>query len=355
MATTNDLSSELSDFTSPSSPLSDVGDDPSSLPTHQPRIHKKASRKRRGRRQSMLQKVQIVQQIIRDERVTLYDVVQTFYGLSKVGGSSGSKQWKSFVQKLHEPDDPLLQSLLHGQGTGEFTAKSPRKYQLASLERLDWGKDFLRKEVLNLGDNLELFNYWEPSNPQSFLRSSNSDQLAAIQKLAPNFYEILVNILHPFRAQKDGVKYSKEMICIVPLCAILCYSQQKHKASAFQKGLAMYLHSNGTKQAVMEVLHKFNLCIGRDTTQNLLKEGKERGKNAIREIGRRPTAIIHYDNLEQLQRVRDQRVDSNDKHMSVTTGYVIQGVCIKDEGLKSAMMDYNQPLALHDIAESEWF
>ena len=142
------------------------------------------------------------------------------------------------------------------------------------------------------------------------------------------------------------------MTRLVPLCALLCYGQQKNNGGAFQKGFGLYLHCHGTKQTVMEVLHKFNLCPGRGTVQKLLQESKDRGKNAIRAIGQRPNSVIHYDNLEQLQKVNQQRHDSRDKFFSVTTGYVIQGVQIDGSGLKSNMMNYDQELQRHEVLEN---
>lgn len=62
--------------------------------------------------------------------------------------------------------------------------------------------------------------------------------------------------------------------------------------------------------------------------------------------------VSQYDNLEQLQGVRHQRIDNEKETMSVTTGYAIQGADIPDNGLTQSMLNYTTPLDPADVMDA---
>ena len=309
-------------------------------------------RKMLKKRRSLTNKAYDVHKWLREQDLSLYDVLAYCQKLDRQNKAGGRSQWRNLLRKLHRPDDPLLLALNEEWGAGEVHNGSRSQQRRSALRRLEFGASHLRREISLLADKMEIFGSWDPSKPADFMDGSLQDALDQIKLTAPNFYRVIEVILKPLRSEgKEKQHRVARMECLVPLCAMLCYGQQRNNASAFQKGMAMYLHSNGTKQLVMEVLHKFNICVGRSVTQRLLKEDKERGKDKIRSIGRRANTVIHYDNLEQLQKVRNQRLENLDNFLSVTTGYVVQGLRMKTQGLRSNMMDYDKPLRLHHVLD----
>ena len=81
----------------------------------------------------------------------------------------------------------------------------------------------------------------------------------------------------------------------------------------------------------------------------MIRRTADKGKGEIKHLGRRPTAVVVYDNLEQMQGVRHQRLEQNSKMISVTTGLVIEGIHIPEKGLKAKMLDYDKQLRHLDV------
>ena len=87
----------------------------------------------------------------------------------------GHTSWRNLLARLQEPGDPLLAEFNGGKTVYTHDTQSRWRDQRSSLERLDWGKDLLRKEVLAL-EGLDLYSTWDPSEPKAFLNTSMEEQ-----------------------------------------------------------------------------------------------------------------------------------------------------------------------------------
>jgi len=69
----------------------------------------------------------------------------------------------------------------------------------------------------------------------------------------------------------------------------------------------------------------------------------------VAEQGALKSAVTAYDNFEQVDSVKAQRVEDNSVFHSVTTGELIQGADIPPGGLRQDMLNSKVRLGLEDV------
>ena len=354
-----DLSSELSMLSRSPSPLPHLHGDPWRDPSPPPSQPQKKLRRRPSKRRSIQQKTDDVLDILRKRSLSLFQFLEACKSQSE--RTTGPSYWRNFLKKLHEPDNHLYYSLVHDKGTLELDDSSQKRERVAVLAKEDFMCDLFRKEMLNIPKTVDFYSPCEAQDLGSFQDTNMVELAGRLEQVAPCSSRLFRSLLHPYMAQKKTGKTEKEegeeteerdAGYLISIFGILCYSQQKKKACGLQTRLAAYLHCNATKSSVIEVFHRCGLSIGRSKLQSVLQERQAQGKQEIRRIGREPTAVLQYDNLEQLQRVREQRQDSNDRHISVTTGYLIKGVDMSETGLANNMINFNIPLQRSDVLDA---
>ncbi|KAI9776733.1 MAG: hypothetical protein M1839_009377 [Geoglossum umbratile] len=133
--------------------------------------------------------------------------------------------------------------------------------------------------------------------------------------------------------------------------AILCQSQRRNSATNFQTLFGLYLHSKGVKRRQLDVLAQFGITMSYDTIKRVVKTLADRGQDSIAITASTPGVITAYDNFEQMEGVKEQRMDSNSTFKSVTTGEIMEGRDIPDGGLQQSMLD---PTVQLDIGQVVW-
>ena len=296
-----------------------------------------------------MEKTAQISNIFRSQDLTLYDFLWQCKNTAE--NTHGRTLWAELLKKLHRPEDKLFHSISNDLGRSEVDLDARKRDLVAAMDRCDWGADILRKEVRDLPVKVGFYSRQIADEGHDFEEKDLDAMKTKLEEVAPRLYYLLRRIMQPLAAKKED---SRDCMTgsIVAILGILCFNQQKNKGSGMQSRFATYLHCNATRTAVIEVFHTLGLCVNRNTLQAQLKERSKRGEAGIKDIGKKPSAVLQYDNLEQLQRVKEQRLDSNDKHMSVTTGYLIEGTRIPPDGLRSSMIDYNVPLEVSDVLEA---
>ena len=273
----------------------------------------------------------------------------------------GHTAWKRLMASLNSDGDTLRPHLLKGMGIEAPDKNARRKAQREALDRLNWGSTFLREEVREVGEKISFYCSDGPEDLNQWAErwaSTNSTELCDdLRRYAPNLFHILKVILEPITAKLRGKEQKLHPGSLIALFGIMCYRQQKKKVNSFQLAVGVLAHSSSVKISFIELLYKFGLCVSRTTLQETVKKSQELGKIAINNIGQSPSSIVAYDNLEKNQTVKEQRLESNDKFMSVTTGYVIQGIPSPHfdyftKALTIDMMDYSKPLQLSQVLEA---
>lgn len=81
----------------------------------------------------------------------------------------------------------------------------------------------------------------------------------------------------------------------------------------------------------------------------MIKRQSEAAAEAVTLRGQQPTAITAYDNFEQMEHVKEQRVDNENSFHSVTTGQLIEGIEMPEGGLLQSMQNQAARLRVQDI------
>ena len=342
-----------------SDPLSELSSSPSPPPTNNeagpvqplPPPRPRRRHKPRGKYRSMAQKIEEIYISLRDLRLDIWDLL---WGLSErdlLMPQRGWKLWTSFIDRLHGNDGRLLERMVHGPGTrtGHLSAVPHR--QIEALDRLNWGRSILRQEALSVA-HLPCFKEWHKHQPNTIENLDMDDVLGNIHEVAPHLFDLLDYLIQPDLALRRHRLVKQRQSFLVGIFATICYSQQKRLANGLPTQLGLYLHANGVKKSTIQVLASLGICVGYERILNCTKDLRENGIEAIKAIGQAPTGVTQYDNLEQVQGVRHQRIDNEKETVSVTSGYAIQGADIPDNGLTQGMMDYGRPLEDADLYDA---
>ena len=297
----------------PTSPLSSLGS--ASSPTlsvessPKPSSSQLNSNARRKKRESA-EKLDLMWQYMRDDlNWSIGDFVRA---LATSGGQSNTQRRAAFAKATFQ-DATVLDAYV---GRPEnSTIASSRGYL---IQYLNIGAIELRQEIDQLS-RLKPFLDTKGDEMVGFERLSSNQIIEAAEQKCPLLIQTLRRILAPenhVRRCYEGVEDSGYLINIL---AVLCRSQQRNRSSGFQIQLSVYLHSKGVKRRQLEALQRLGLCSPYHKTLQVIKKQSEQAARAVAARGQQPTVITAYDNFEQMEHVKEQRVDNQSSFHSVTT------------------------------------
>ena len=173
----------------------------------------------------------------------------------------------------------------------------------------------------------------------------NAALLETTTSRAPYISRLLHDVSKP--PQSPGSpSYSSRMVMIL---AILCYSFRPRGAINIPTLIGLYLHSKGVKRVVLELLHQLGVTVSYDAIMNNIKSLSKDSEDTIAEVGQASNAVTVYDNFEQTEGVREQRIESNSSFRSVTAGKVFEGLEIPSEGLSQDMLNPRATLNIRQV------
>ncbi len=214
------------------------------------------------------------------------------------------------MDRLHGKDERLLERLLYAPGTGAGNLSARRHRRIKTLDDLKWGQDILRQEALSVA-RLPYFEEWNKHQPNTIENLDMDDVLSKIQTVAPHLFNLLDYLIQPEMALRSRSRtVTPRQSFLIGIFATICYGQQKRLANGLPTQLGLYLHASGVKASVIRVLARLGICVGYDRIISCTKELRENGTEATKAIGQAPTGVTQYDNLEQVQEVRHQRIDT---------------------------------------------
>ncbi|KAH7308926.1 hypothetical protein B0I35DRAFT_482679 [Stachybotrys elegans] len=157
---------------------------------------------------------------------------------------------------------------------------------------------------------------------------------------APLLFGLLNGLMAPKterkdRPPRDPAKFNHRIAIIT---SILCYSRASEGSSKFPRVFGAFLHSNGVKRRVLDLLHQLGLCEGTQGT--------------VRRYGQQLDACVVYDNFDYREGIKHQLISNHAEMRSVTTGKVFRGADIPTGGLKRSMLHREVPLTIEDLLYS---
>ncbi|KAL2048322.1 hypothetical protein N7G274_000233 [Stereocaulon virgatum] len=218
------------------------------------------------------------------------------------------------------------------------------------IQALDLGNNELRNEVRRLGD-MAPFSKNPSDRGGSYEKLDMSRVVDTSQKQAPILLQILRRIMAP-ELRRLYQRQTEPFARLVAILSILCFSQRQNTSTGFQTLLGLYFHSKGVKRRQLELLGQFGLSVSYHTILNIIKKQSEHAAAQVTASGQSDASVTAYDNFEQMEGVKEQRVDHQGAFHSVTTGQVLQGLEIPSGGLRQDMLDPQATLSATAIFKS---
>ena len=262
--------------------------------------------------------------------------------LASADGSNNTRRKAAFAAAAYE-DSEVLKSYF---GDANQVRDGGRQ---SVIEVLDLGNNELRKEVEILGDIMPFKKYDPAKNGDFEFDGLDMDHtLSTIQERAPLLLQIIRGIMAP-KSQRVYQRQKEPAARIVTIISILCFSQRQNTCTGFQTTLGLYLHSNGLKRQQIELLSRLGLVVSYQTVARTIKEQSAQAAEHVKNTGQSDASVTAYDNFEQMEGVKEQRIDNQSTFHSVTTGQVIQGIEIPSGGLRQDMLDPQATICASDI------
>ncbi|KAF1810066.1 hypothetical protein P152DRAFT_138942 [Eremomyces bilateralis CBS 781.70] len=97
------------------------------------------------------------------------------------------------------------------------------------------------------------------------------------------------------RPPQDPSKFNHRIAIIT---SILCYSRASEGSNKFPCVFGAFLHYNGVKRRVLDLLHQFGVCEGYKGVYRHLQTVAEQAKGTVRRYGQLLDACVDYDNFD---------------------------------------------------------
>jgi len=125
----------------------------------------------------------------------------------------------------------------------------------------------------------------------------------------------------------------------------LNFSRRRTRGSNLPTLLGVHLFAKGLKARELDLLARLGVTVSYKTVHRTLERLGKEGSNALVRAGQSESAVTAYDNFEQVESIKSQRLGENSAFNSVTTGELVEGADIPAGGLRQDMLG-NAPLTL---------
>ncbi|KAH0538357.1 hypothetical protein FGG08_005052 [Glutinoglossum americanum] len=232
----------------------------------------------------------------------------------------------------------------------EEVAPKPRirryRARLSSAEKIKKASDFLRTE-LNLTPAEYIKLLFSQTDAGNRVRQKHFFEAAYTSPEILQYLEA-----HPttrvevLKALEWGIPdLRKEMVGLTESELFGGY----HASDKNITSISLYLHSKGVKRVVIELLHQFGVTISYDTIMKNVRTLSKDSADEVVSAGQASNAVTVYDNFEQTEGVREQRIEDNSSFNSVTTGKVFEGLEIPSGGLRQDMLNPQAQLSIQQV------
>ena len=221
------------------------------------------------------QRVNEICQFMAKKRITLGEFIQIYATTQGPGGygerpATRAKRLADAIYGQPEILDALREHPASG-AAGIVTVKALRK-EMKALELA--GEMFSTYQVCHgqeknsqagLGKENQPENHDNLEDYERILGGMQLEQMhLQVNSRAPLLFELLNGLMAPKRERKDRPSRdsSKFNHRIAMITSILCYSRASEGSNKFPRIFGAFLHSNGVKRRVLDLLHQFGLCEG---------------------------------------------------------------------------------------------
>lgn len=250
------------------------------------------------------------------------------------------------IKTLCEQDDPknrqrqaAYMKTAYSRDIIDLCANHPRSSELqlrdTLLDSVEWGIPEYRQEVRELGKQAGFAEYAISPAVATDIDSLHGI-LDAVRGRAPRLLELLDGVTSQSRRSSEMGSYSSRYVVIL---AILCYSQS-NRHNNVQTLIGRYMHSNGVRRRVIELLSKCALSVSYSTVIRGIKASSDNGTTADAAIDHAPdSSVAVHDNSEPMEDVREHPVEGDSTFDSATAGEALPRCEVPEGGLAHGTLD----------------
>jgi hypothetical protein len=262
------------------------------------------------------EKLELVSEYMRNE---LRWGITEYLKLVMESSSTGGRNRRIAFTKFAYQDPKALQFYL---GTEESMTVNERRSREHIMKHTKSGAASIREEIKKLA-LMKPLHKSQVSTSGGFERMDISSIIEGLETTCPLFLSLLRTIPRPLRNasvvdEEEGTTANQNYL-IVTIIGIICRATRSIESSGFQLQLSVYLHSKGIKRRQLEALSQFGLCCSYRTTMRAINNQNEESAKRVAAQGKSPSIVTAYDNFEQMEHVKEQRLDNQSSFLSVTT------------------------------------
>jgi len=261
------------------------------------------------------------------------------------------------IKTLCEQDDPknrqrqaAYMKTAYSKDIIDLCANHPRSSELqlrdTLLDSVEWGIPEYRQEVSELGKQAGFGEYAISPAVTTDVDSSLHGILDEVRGRAPRLLGLLDGVTSQSRRSNEIGSYSSRYVIIL---AILCYSQS-NRHNNVQTLFGRYMHSNGVRRRVIELLSKCGLSVSYSTVIRGIKASPDNGTTAEAAVDHAPdSSVAVHDNFEQMEDVREHPVEGNSTIDLVAGGEALPRCEVPEGGLAHDKLDSNMRLEPENV------
>ena len=186
----------------------------------------------------------------------------------------------------------------------------------------DWVTKDLRRELEVLLADDAFGEFHEPSEAIEWgSLTSFSDAKHAMKTYAPRWLNLIDGVS---KATSAPTKEKNTTGMLLVLLSTLCHRLHPKKSSNFQTIFALYLYHGGARRRVIDSLCFLGLTLSYKSVLRHLSRLTEDAQNRIKSVGRLPTTVLTYDNLDYAEGRRGERVGEVRTFRSITSALLFE-------------------------------
>ena len=257
--------------------------------------------------------------------------------LVKSSARKNKRRLENFKQVIFS-DDRVVRQLV--------TSDKAIRFQI--LNALNWGSRELLSELDQLAA-LDIYSKYDPSKLDIFLNSDMSALASILEENAPRTLHLLRLLSQPRTMWFE--RKTQHIARYALITSILCYTRNGHTATNLPTTLGLHFFNQGTKASEINLLQRLGVTVSYGQVHSTLEKLSADGAEAIIREAHSKFIFTAYDNFEQTENVKSQRLDDQSQFHSVTSGLQLEGSDIPPGGLRQSMLG-NKPLRFKQIIEA---
>jgi hypothetical protein len=248
--------------------------------------------------------------------------------------------FEDFVIKTIENSSRKRQLLMNKKKwTCSFVKNNTKSREYLEHCRLKYQKE------LRVVNKLNCFETWNVKNIKK--KSSFSTTMTFIKKVISQLLRFFRFIIISLRDENesnnthanDSIHEQRKATRWIIIFFILCYIHKLIKCNLWIVNWNLQLHANETKRRVIQTLNHVELFVKYQRVLKQFKSLRTNQEKDMKNLNQTRQFFVTWDNFEQIERVKNQRLNNKIKFLFVITTQIFSSIWMLENELKQNMLN----------------